>query len=55
MNSKEALQNILIELNKLQLTCLNQNRKEFYGDLDFNKLFKNEIEIIRKDLAELDK
>ena len=56
MNSKEALENIVINFDNMGMICSNLGYEEFYSkDLHFKDIFKTEYESILKDLDRLEK
>ena len=56
MNSKEALENIVIDFDNMGMICSNLCYEEFYcKDLHFKEIFKTEYESILRDLERLEK
>lgn len=56
MNSKEALENIVIDFDNMGMICSNLGYEEFYcKDLHFKEIFKSEYESILRDLERLEK
>ena len=56
MNSKEALENIVINFDNMGMICSNLCYEEFYcKDLHFKEIFKTEYESILRDLERVEK
>ena len=56
MNSKESLENIVINFDNMGMICSNLGYEEFYAkDLHFKEIFKTEYESILKGLDRLNK
>ena len=56
MNSKEALDNIVVEFDEMGMICSNIAYKDFWEkELHFKEIFGCEYEIIMKDLKRLEK
>lgn len=56
MNSREALDNIVVEFDEMGMICSNIAYKDFWEkDLHFKEIFGCEYEIIMKDLKRLEK